>query len=75
MFGADAEEDIANYMSLNDALAAAGGTAFQEGGYYWSSTLYEEGVPRYVELDCGSAYWSNNGDEDEDRLVRACLAF
>ncbi len=26
-------------------------------------------------LDLGSAYWHNNGYEDEDRRVRACLAF
>ena len=75
MFGADAEEDIANYMSLNYALAAAGGTALPESySYYWSSTEFEGDIA-YVELDCGSAYWYNNGDEDEDRLVRACLAF
>ena len=75
MFGADAEENIANYMSLNYALDAAGGTALPESySYYWSSTE-SEGDIAYVELDCGSAYWYNNGYEDEDRLVRACLAF
>ena len=75
MFGADAEEDIANYMSLNYALDAAGGTALPESySYYWSSTEFVGDIA-YVELDCGSAYWHNNGYEDEDRLVRACLAF
>lgn len=52
-----------------------GGTALPESySYYWSSTEFEGDIA-YVELDCGSAYWYNNGDEDEDRLVRACLAF
>ena len=75
MFGADAEEDIANYMSLNYALDAAGGTALPESySYYWSSTEFEGDIA-YVELDCGSANWRNNGDEDEDYRVRACLAF
>ena len=74
MFGNDADEIIANYMSLNDAISTAGGTAFQEGGFYWSSTEFEDGIA-YVELDCGSAYWRNNDDEDEDYRVRACLAF
>ena len=75
MFGADAEEDIANYMSLNYALDAAGGTALPESySYYWSSTEFEGDIA-YVELDCGTANWRNNGDEDEDYRVRACLAF
>ena len=74
MFGNDADEIIANYMSLNDAISTAGGTAFQEGGFYWSSTEFEDGIA-YVEFDCGSAYWRNNDDEDEDYRVRACLAF
>ena len=75
MFGADAEEDIANYMSLNYALDAAGGTALPESySYYWSSPEFEGDIA-YVELDCGSANWRNNGDEDEDYRVRACLAF
>ena len=74
MFGDDADADIANYFSLNDAISAAGGTAFQEGGFYWSSTEFEGDIA-YVELDCGSAIWHNNGYEDEDRRVRACLAF
>ena len=75
MFGADAEEDIANYMSLNYALDAAGGTALPESySYYWSSPEFEGDIA-YVELDCGTANWRNNGDEDEDYRVRACLAF
>lgn len=75
MFRDDADADIANYMSLNYALDAAGGTALPESySYYWSSTEFEGDIA-YVELDCGSANWSNTRDEDEDRLVRACLAF
>ena len=72
MFGDDADTDIANYMNLNYAISTAGGTAFPEDGYYyyWSSTEFD-----YVELDCGSANWHSEGDEDEDYRVRACLAF
>jgi len=73
MFGDDADADIANYFSENDAISTAGGTALQS-GYYWSSTEFE-GEIAYVELDLGSAYWRNDGYEDEVRLVRACLAF
>ena len=76
MFRDDADADIANYYSLNNDISAAGGTAFPEDGFYryWSSTEFEGDIA-YVELDCGSAYWRNDGYEDEDRLVRACLAF
>ena len=73
MFGDDADTDIANYFNLNFYISTAGGTDLQD-GYYWSSTE-SEGEIAYVELDCGSAYWYNNGYEDEDRRVRACLAF
>ena len=75
MFGDDADTDIANYFSLNDAISTAGGTAFQDGGYYWSSTEFEDGIAYEVELDLGSAYWHSDGDEEDDRRVRACLAF
>ena len=76
MFGDDADAVIANYMSLNDAISAAGGTAFPEDGFYryWSSTEFEGDIA-YVELDCGSAYWHSEADEDDDLRVRACLAF
>lgn len=71
MFGEDAEAYIAHYFSLNDDISAAGGTALQEGGsFYWSSTEFD-----WVELDSGDALWRSEGDEDEDYLVRACLAF
>ncbi len=73
MFGDDADTDIANYFNLNFYISTAGGTDLQD-GYYWSSTE-SEGEIAYVELDCGSAFWYNNGYEDEDRRVRACLAF
>ena len=75
MFGDDANADIANYYSLNNDISAAGGTAFPEDGFYWywSSTEFEGDIA-YVELDCGSARWQN-GFEDEDYRVRACLAF
>ena len=75
MFGDDADTDIANYYSLNNDISAAGGTAFPEDGFYryWSSTEFEGDIA-YVELDCGSARWQN-GFEDEDYRVRACLAF
>lgn len=74
MFGDDADADIANYFNQNDAISAAGGTAFQDGDYYWSSTETEDGIA-YVELDLGSANWRNDGYEDDDYRVRACLAF
>lgn len=73
MFGDDADAVIANYMSLNDAISAAGGTDLQN-ALYWSSTEFEDGIA-YVELDCGSANWYHNGDEDDEHCVRACLAF
>lgn len=73
MFGDDADTDIANYFNLNFYISTAGGTDLQN-GYYWSSTEFEGDIA-YVELDLGSAYWYNNGYEDEDRRVRACLAF
>ena len=73
MFGDDADTDIANYFNLNDAIITAGGTDLQ--GLYWSSTEYEDGIAYEVELDLGSAYWHNNGDEDDYHRVRACLAF
>ena len=75
MFGDDADADIANCYSLNNDISAAGGTAFPEDGFYryWSSTEFEGDIA-YVELDCGSARWQN-GFEDEDYRVRACLAF
>lgn len=75
MFRDDADADIANYYSLNNDISAAGGTAFPEDGFYryWSSTEFEGDIA-YVELDCGSARWQN-GFEDEDYRVRACLAF
>lgn len=74
MFGDDADTDIANYMNLNFYISTAGGTDLQD-GYYWSSTEIEDGIAYEVELDLGSALWHNNGFEDEDRRVRACLAF
>ena len=74
MFGDDADTDIANYFDLNNAISTAGGTELQD-GLYWSSTEYEYGIPYEVELDLSSAYWHNNGDEDDDCRVRACLAF
>ena len=75
MFGADADADLPNYMSLNFYISIAGGTALPESySYYWSSTEIEDGTAYEVELDCGSAYWVQE-DEDEDHLVRACLAF
>ena len=76
MFGDDADTDIANYFNLNFYISAAGGTAFPEedGGFYWSSSE-DEGDIASVELAFGSANWSNTRDEDEDRRVRACLAF
>lgn len=73
MFGDDADTDIANYFNLNFYISTAGGTDLQD-GYYWSSTEFEGDIA-YVELYYGSAYWYNNGYEDEDRRVRACLAF
>ena len=73
MFGDDADTDIANYFNLNFYISTAGGTDLQD-GYYWSSTEFE-GAIAYVELYYGSAYWHDNGYEDEDRRVRACLAF
>ena len=75
MFRDDADADIAKYYSLNNDISAAGGTAFPEDGFYryWSSTEFEGDIA-YVELDCGSARWQN-GFEDEDYRVRACLAF
>ncbi len=74
MFGDDADTDIANYMSLNDAISTAGGTALQD-GVYWSSTEIVDGIVYEVELDLGSAYWHDDGYEDDNRRVRACLAF
>ena len=74
MFGDDADTDIANYFNLNTAISTAGGTELQD-GLYWSSTEFEDGVAYEVELDLGSAYWHNNGDEDDEHCVRACLAF
>ena len=74
MFGDDADTDIANYFNLNFYISTAGGTDLQD-GYYWSSTEIEDGIAYEVELDLGSALWHNNGFEDEDRRVRACLAF
>ena len=74
MFGDDADTDIANYFNLNFYISTAGGTDLQD-GYYWSSTEFEDGIAYEVELDLGSAYWHDNGYEDDDRRVRACLAF
>ena len=74
MFGDDADTDIANYFSLNDAISTAGGTALQD-GVYWSSTEIVDCIAYEVELDLGSAYWHDDGYEDDDRRVRACLAF
>ena len=74
MFGNDPDTDIANYFDLNNAISTAGGTELQD-GLYWSSTEYEYGIPYEVELTFGSAYWRNNGYEDDDCRVRACLAF
>ena len=74
MFGYDADADIANYFNLNTAISTAGGTELQD-GLYWSSTEFEDGIAYEVELDLGSAYWHNNGDEDDAHCVRACLAF
>ena len=74
MFGDDADADIANYMSRNDAIITAGGTGLQN-ALYWSSTEFEDGIAYEVELDSGSAYWHTNGDEDNEHCVRACLAF
>lgn len=74
MFGDDADTDIANYFNLNFYISTAGGTDLQD-GYYWSSTEFEDGIAYEVELDLGSANWHDNGYEDDDRRVRACLAF
>ncbi len=74
MFGDDADTDIPNYFNLNFYISTAGGTDLQD-GYYWSSTEFEDGIAYEVELDLGSAYWHDNGYEDDDRRVRACLAF
>lgn len=74
MFGDDADTDIANYFNLNTAISTAGGTELQN-ALYWSSTEFEDGIAYEVELDLGSAYWHNNGDEDYEHCVRACLAF
>ena len=74
MFGDDADTDIANYFNLNFYISTAGGTDLQDGNY-WSSTEFEDGIAYEVELDLGSAYWHDNGYEDDDRRVRACLAF
>jgi len=74
MFGDDADTDIANYMNLNFYISTAGGTDLQD-GYYWSSTEIEDGIAYEVELDLSSALWHNNGFEEEDRRVRACIAF
>ena len=73
MFGDDADTDIANYSNLNFYISYAGGTDLQD-GYYWSSTETGEGIA-YVELDCGSANWRNDGYEEDKYHVRACLAF
>lgn len=74
MFGDDADTDIANYFNLNFYISTAGGTDLQD-GYYWSSTEIEDGIAYEVELNLGSALWHDNGYEDDDRRVRACLAF
>ena len=74
MFGDDADADIANYMSLSNAISDAGGTDLQN-AHYWSSTEFVDGIAYEVELDSGSADWHNNGDEDDEHCVRACLAF
>lgn len=74
MFGDDADTDIANYFNLNFYISTAGGTDLQD-GYYWSSTEFEDGIAYEVELDLGSALWHNNGYEEDEYHVRACLAF
>ena len=62
-----------SYTGLNTTITNAGGTAFQEDGY-WSSTVDDEVNAYSVGLYGGSAFFDLD-EKDADILVRACLAF
>lgn len=63
-----------SYNDLNTTITTAGGTTLQEYAYYWSSSERDPGFAYRVILHDGIANW-DGGNEDYDRLVRACLAF
>ena len=72
MFSANGGSE-GSYSGLNTTITNAGGTAFQEDGY-WSSTVNDEVNAYSVGLYGGSAYFDPFA-KDADILVRACLAF
>ena len=73
MFNAFGGND-GKYTGLNTAITNAGGTALQEYDIFWSSTEVGGGRAYFVYLVEGSADW-DTAKEDDDNLVRACLAF
>ena len=72
MFSANGGNE-GSYSGLNTTITNAGGTAFQEDGY-WSSTVNDEVNAYSVGLYGGSAYFDPFA-KGADILVRACLAF
>ena len=63
-----------SYSGLNTAITTAKGSALREGGSYWSSSEVDDDFAWEVDPYEGVASWYAYS-EDDDYLVRACLAF
>ena len=60
---------------LNTTITTAGGTALEEGEFYWSSSETDPGFGAYIVHPTNGEVLTSDDNEINGNLVRACLAF